>query len=274
MKLNYDICLVGKRVILVPYRKFLRGIPSGKAKNSFSLFCFSPPTFFVGPEHVPTYHEWMKDPDLLEATGSEPLSYDDEIDMQKSWKNDETKCTFIVHAADACRYSLEKFETVSDIEGSCSTKFDIEENLEAMVGDVNLFLSEIDDSDESDTDNIRDVKTSQETTRSEPKMQAEVDIMIARKDFQGKGLGRAATCAMLLYGVTKLGIHRFFCRINEDNTNSIRLFKAIGFEQCNYAACFKQVELDLCKTLPEMEEIFKEHGGSFSIVPCEKENKI
>jgi len=240
MKLNYDTCLVGKRVILVPYR----------------------------PQHVPTYHEWMKDPALLEATGSELLSYEEEIDMQQSWKNDETKCTFIVHAAEACQ-----FEAPTETEASSETEFVIEENLEQMIGDVNLFLSEMDDSDDSDTDQISEIKeTSQETTPSEPRMQAEVDIMIPRKDFQGKGLGRAATCTMLLYGATKLGIHRFFCRINEDNKSSIRLFKAIGFEQCNYAACFKQVELELCKTLSEMEEIFKQHGGSYSIIPCEKEN--
>ena len=137
----------------------------------------------------------------------------------------------------------------------------LEENLDAMIGDVNLFLSEVDDSDESDTEEnakITEAETSQETTPSTPLIQAEVDIMIARQDFQGKGLGRAATCAMLLYGATELNIHRFFCRINEDNTNSIRLFKAIGFAQCNYAACFKQVELELRKPLLEMKEIFKE----------------
>ena len=48
------------------------------------FFFFSPPTHFVGPEHVHTYHEWMKDPDLLEATGSEPLSYDEEIDSESA----------------------------------------------------------------------------------------------------------------------------------------------------------------------------------------------
>ena len=72
---------------------------------------------------------------------------------------------------------------------------------------------------------------------------------------------------MLLYGTTKLGIVRFFCKINEDNTDSIRMFKAIGFEECNYAACFKQVELELQKPLHEMVEIFERYGD-FSIIPC------
>lgn len=29
-----------------------------------------------------TYHQWMQSPELLELTASEPLSYDEEIEMQ------------------------------------------------------------------------------------------------------------------------------------------------------------------------------------------------
>ena len=213
----------------------------------------------------------MKDPTLLEATGSEPLTYVEEEDMQKSWENDETKCTFIVHAVEACHDSLKKFEGPVENETGSETEFVIEENLDAMIGDVNLFLSEIEESVDSDTNkNSEEADATQGTASSQQLLQAEVDIMIARKNFQGKGLGRAATCAMLQYGATKLGIRRFFCRINEDNTDSIRLFKTIGFEQCNYAACFKQVELELCKTLPEMEEIFTGYGGSYAVIRCRK----
>ena len=38
MRLNYDTCLIGRKVVLVPYR----------------------------PEHVKIYHDWMLDPFLLE----------------------------------------------------------------------------------------------------------------------------------------------------------------------------------------------------------------
>lgn len=31
-----------------------------------------------------TYHEWMKSPELLELTASEPLSLEEEIDMQRA----------------------------------------------------------------------------------------------------------------------------------------------------------------------------------------------
>jgi len=225
----------------------------------------------------------MKDPALLEATGSEPLSYDEEVKMQQSWRDDETKCTFIVHATKDCRYTLEKFEATTteteknnDNDNDTDNTFQVEDNLTAMIGDVNLFLSEMDDdeddtNDENENSEIREISTdvgAPEGESSEPMMQAEVDIMIANKEYQGKGLGRAATCAMLLYGATKLGIHRFFCKINDDNESSIRLFKSIGFEQCDYAACFKQVELELRKPMPEMEKIFNEHGGSYSMFSC------
>lgn len=50
----------GKKVVLVPYMR----------------------------EHVPKYHEWMQEPSLLQATGSEPLTLDQEYDMQLSWTQD------------------------------------------------------------------------------------------------------------------------------------------------------------------------------------------
>lgn len=31
------------------------------------------------------YHDWMKDPTLLETTASEPLSLDEEYDMQSAF---------------------------------------------------------------------------------------------------------------------------------------------------------------------------------------------
>ncbi|XP_015881030.3 GCN5-related N-acetyltransferase 9 isoform X4 [Ziziphus jujuba] len=59
-KQKMEVSLEGERVVLVPYMK----------------------------EHVPKYHEWMQDPALLQATGSEPLSLDQEYQMQLSWNQD------------------------------------------------------------------------------------------------------------------------------------------------------------------------------------------
>jgi len=236
MKLNYETCLIGEKVILVPYR----------------------------PEHVPRYHEWMKDPDLLEATGSEPLSLEEEVEMQQSWRDDDRKCTFIVHS-NKCH------PMDNSISDDTSQVFRVEEHLDDMIGDVNLFLSELECDNDEWGDDLRGTEASQDQLQ-QPLLQAEIDIMIAEKHLRGQGLGRAATCAMALYGVSKLGIRRLFCKINEDNKASIHLFKSIGFCQCDYAACFKQVELELVRPIEEMKEIFQVHGGSFKTIPCPLRN--
>eukprot|EP00934_Nitzschia_sp_Nitz4_P006167 Nitzschia sp. Nitz4//scaffold3_size479765//203314//204095//NITZ4_000085-RA/size479765-augustus-gene-1.596-mRNA-1//-1//CDS//3329550713//6157//frame0 len=225
MKNNYQIALVGEKVTLVPYR----------------------------PEHVPKYHEWMKDPDLLEATGSEPLSFEEEVAMQESWRVDPNKCTFIVHSTpDSSRLP---------------DTYSVQENLPHMIGDVNLFLSEIDE-DEEDEPNLN--STTVAPTDQPPRIQAEVDIMIAEKSFQHGGLGKTATCAMMLYGAQNLQIQRFFCKINDGNEGSIRLFKSLGFVQCDYAACFKQYEFELVLSLKELKSLLEPYG-SYKVLPCPME---
>ncbi|MQM03310.1 hypothetical protein Taro_036087, partial [Colocasia esculenta] len=62
------VTLEGERVVLVPYMR----------------------------EHVPRYHQWMQDSALLLATGSEPLSLEEEYRMHLSWIQDPNKHTFIV----------------------------------------------------------------------------------------------------------------------------------------------------------------------------------
>jgi RimJ/RimL family protein N-acetyltransferase len=195
----------------------------------------------------------MKDPDLLEATASEPLSLEEEIEMQQSWRDDPKKCTFIVHATEA--FPL-------DDDGSNSSEyFSVRDNLGGMIGDVNMFLSDMDEEEEEEElEGNNDGTTG---TKYPKPLQAEIDIMIAEQSYRNKGLGRAATCSMLLYGATMLGIHRFFCKINEDNKGSIKLFESLGFLQCDYAACFKQVELELIikPETQEVKELLEAHGA-------------
>ncbi|KAL3937323.1 MAG: hypothetical protein SGBAC_007553 [Bacillariaceae sp.] len=226
MKDNYEICLTGPKTTLFPYR----------------------------PQHVPKYHEWMKDPELLEATDSEPLSFEEEIKMQQSWRDDPLKCTFIIHASEAC-----------DLDDS---KVSVEKNVHAMVGDVNLFLSDIEpDEDEEGT------SSELPPTTEKPLIQAEIDIMIAEKTYQRRGFGKAATCSMLLYGANQLKVYRFFCKINEDNTASINLFERLGFTQCDYAACFKQIELELVEPLEKLNEILEPCGG-YRVLECPEQTDI
>ena len=65
--------------------------------------------------HVATYHKWMQSPALRAATASEPLTLEEEVANQRSWRDDEHKLTFLIQVSGE------------------------------LVGDVNLFLNDAED---------------------------------------------------------------------------------------------------------------------------------
>eukprot|EP00268_Persea_americana_P027538 TRINITY_DN2689_c0_g1_i1.p1 TRINITY_DN2689_c0_g1~~TRINITY_DN2689_c0_g1_i1.p1 ORF type:complete len:198 (-),score=47.08 TRINITY_DN2689_c0_g1_i1:376-969(-) len=182
------VTLVGKKVILVPYMN----------------------------EHVPKYHEWMQDPFLLEATGSEPLTLEEEYDMQLSWTQDPNKRTFIV---------LDKEMVVGDFVLG-------KPHLEAMVGDVNIYMNDLDD-----------LQT------------AEIEIMIAEPTSRGKGLGEESILMMMTFAVENCGIQTFRAKIAESNTASLNLFRKLGFEDVAYSEVFKEITLELPVTKLHSKEV-------------------
>ncbi|KAK6155301.1 hypothetical protein DH2020_009549 [Rehmannia glutinosa] len=180
--------LEGEKVILVPYMK----------------------------EHVPKYHTWMQDPAILQATASEPLTLDQEYEMQLSWIQDPLKQTFIV---------LDRELVVGDfIHG--------EAHPEAMVGDVNIFMNDLDD----------------------PQM-AEVEIMIAEQKSRGKGLAKESIQLMMAFAVKNFGIHIFRAKIGESNEASLNLFKKLGFKETSCSEIFKEITLELPITESKSEEL-------------------
>ncbi|VDD87031.1 unnamed protein product [Enterobius vermicularis] len=94
MRANEKIKLVGAKVVLVPYEQ----------------------------HHVKKYHDWLEDPELRRVTGSERLTLEEEYRMQKSWREDEDKCTFIL-------LSRKLLDGGSD-------------EVSSMIGDVNIFLAD------------------------------------------------------------------------------------------------------------------------------------
>ncbi|CAG9827772.1 unnamed protein product [Diabrotica balteata] len=97
MLINKDTTIQCQRVILIPYKK----------------------------EHVLKYHLWMKSENLQHLTGSEPLTLEEEYEMQKSWLMDENKLTFIV-------LDKQKYEETQN-------------EIYSMIGDTNLFFANADD---------------------------------------------------------------------------------------------------------------------------------
>ncbi|CAN0927215.1 N-acetyltransferase 9-like protein [Linum grandiflorum] len=187
------VSLEGEKVILVPYME----------------------------AHVPKYHQWMQDPILLEATGSEPLSLQEEYNMQLTWTQDPLKRTFIV---------LDKgFVQGGFVHG--------DPHVEAMVGDVNIYMNDLDD----------------------PQM-AEVEIMIAEPKSRGKGLGEESVVMMMAYAIESLGIRVFRVKIGEANGASLSLFRKLGFEPASYSEIFKEVTLELPVTEQKREELLNLKG--------------
>ncbi|XP_062107241.1 GCN5-related N-acetyltransferase 9 [Humulus lupulus] len=184
------VSLVGKKVILVPYMA----------------------------EHVPKYHEWMQDPAMLQATGSEPLTLDQEYQMQLSWNQDPYKKTFIV---------LEKHSVVGEF-------FHGDPHVEAMVGDVNIYMNDPDD----------------------PQM-AEIEIMIAESKCRGKGIGKESVLIMMAFAIKNLGIHIFRAKIGDSNTPSLTMFRKLGFEEISHSEIFQEVTLELKLTEAKSIELLR-----------------
>ena len=79
---------------------------------------------------------------IQEATASEPLNLSEEYAMQKSWRTDVDKLTFIVCAP------LPRDVTLQSEASSSSSSLVVVQSKEyddsaSMLGDVNLFVSEV-----------------------------------------------------------------------------------------------------------------------------------
>ncbi|KAJ7633128.1 GNAT domain-containing protein [Roridomyces roridus] len=221
MKVNSNTVLVGNKVVLVPYR----------------------------PEHVPKYHTWMQDEELRELTASEPLSLEEEFEMQRKWQQDEDKLTFIV-----CAQAPEPIEP-----GSTVTPDDSRVSALQMIGDVNIFLHGL-------PPHLRGPPNADE---EEEEFHAEAEIMIAEREYRRRGSALEALQLMLGYATASSNSQGFICpnptslqlqndfqgsplpvpptsllvRISESNAPSIRLFEKLGFRITKRVEVFEEVEM-------------------------------
>ncbi|KAF0636053.1 hypothetical protein FPSE5266_03070 [Fusarium pseudograminearum] len=186
--------------------------------------------------HVRQYHAWMQDPDIQEATASEPMTLEEEYENQQSWRTSSDKLTFIVCAPVTQDVSLVKAST-ADADG-------------LMRGDINFFLYPFESDDEDDT------------TDTQGWVTGEVDVMIASPSHRGQGLGQAAVCALLVYirkhidgilaeyGAKEL--KGLMVKIKEGNKGSRALFEKLGFVQKGEVNYFGEVLMTI-----EWDEVLK-----------------
>lgn len=187
----------------------------------------------------------MQDADLQAATASEPLSITEEYDMQRSWRTDNDKLTFIV-----CQ-SREPESVSQTVQGGQ------DDRPERMIGDINLFLFEPEDDDDDD-----DGERANDSTKQSNALVGEIELMIARKGLHRQGYGRAALLSFTAYiletwtqiaaeysssnceGQDARSLQYLRVKINQSNARSIALFQSVGFVQTAAGAnYFGEVEL-------------------------------
>ncbi|CAO1627715.1 unnamed protein product [Parajaminaea phylloscopi] len=227
MRANEETVLIGEKVVLVPYRK----------------------------EHVQKYNDWMQDAELQELTASEPLTLDEEYEMQRSWHLDEDKLTFIVlHRNKDVDFGAES--EISALLSRCQ-----------MAGDVNVFISDLDDDDEPDDDAAHG-------TNAKAEKKGELEVMIAEPSLRRHGLAREAVKLLLRYitaaeppsGVPvkhtsqalPLSPCNLFVKISLSNKPSIDLFRSLGFKEHKVSEVWQEVEMRLTtgKTHHDGDESF------------------
>ncbi|EAW25328.1 uncharacterized protein NFIA_108210 [Aspergillus fischeri NRRL 181] len=216
MRLNAKTAISTAKVLLVPYSSW----------------------------HVPRYHEWMKDEEIQAATASEPLTLEEEYAMQRSWRQDADKLTFIICLPVLRSLSQHAAEGQGRQESGLRLQLqDGDDGPEQMLGDINLFLR-VEDDDEDENEN----------RSSCPEIIGEIELMIAEKANQRKGYGRAALLAFLRYvleheedivgefvqgtgagatlqGRTDWKFGALSVKIGKENGRSLALFGSVGFRK-------------------------------------------
>ncbi|KAL7276851.1 N-acetyltransferase 9 [Rhizina undulata] len=222
--------------------------------------------------HVETYSAWMEDEEIREATASERLTLDEEYQMQQRWRDDADKLTFISCLPPA-RKTTDGDVIIAQEDDSPSR----------MVGDVNLFL--YDNEEESESDSDEDGYGRSGSGIKQHSMVGEIELMVAGKIHQGRGLGRASLLLFLHYVLrnrSQIMAHRYLTsafpdslivlgppvlsslrvKIHRTNARSIRLFESVGFvKKSETASYFGEFDFVLeSMEVGRIEELMRAYG--------------
>ncbi|GAA5834540.1 hypothetical protein JCM9279_004347 [Rhodotorula babjevae] len=210
MRLNEATTLASDRLVLRPYRRW----------------------------HVLRYHEWMEDDEVREQTASERLTLDEEFSMQKSWRLDADKLTFIVHL---------RSDTAPSASSDPAAFLAAHNDTSLMIGDVNLFLHDVSPPSSPSPSS----SPSAEPAPTPTPRRAELEIMLPPPSSSSpsyrprSGLALLTLQLFLSYASRALDLapSAFFARIGFDNAPSLGLFKKLGFVEGKRVEVFREVEM-------------------------------
>lgn len=180
-------------------------------------------------EHVPRYHAWMQDEELLRLTASERLTLAEEYGNQQSWLRDPYKCTFII--LDPAAAAAAPGATT------------------AMAGDVNLFFtgacSDSPPAPASPSDAVcaRNGGAEASVSPTRPYDEAEIEVMIAEPRLRRRGLATEALRVVMAYASAELGTRAFVAKVLRENAASVAMLQRVGFEQWKEVAVFDEVHM-------------------------------
>ncbi|KAK7452098.1 hypothetical protein VKT23_012202 [Stygiomarasmius scandens] len=205
----------------------------------------------------------MQDPEIRELTASEELSLEEEFDMQRKWREDEDKLTFIILARGPPQASIppNSMQPPEDIVDPNDPRLDGF----SMVGDVNLFFS-------GTIPSLNNAGKGEEQDDEAEEFTAEAEIMIAEPAYRRQGLAFEALQLMLCYATgcyaevfssaspprsesdsvffpklpNPVPPTSLLTRISETNAPSISLFEKLGFRVTKRVEVFKEVEMRWC----------------------------
>lgn len=227
---NRHVALRGKRLLLVPYLE----------------------------EHVPRYHRWMCDPELLDATCSEPLSLEEEYSNQVSWLNASDKLTFIILAPLSCLLSdaarlVAASEFARSTDAASNDAVQVTPTTTTSSGDCASYTNA---SECISPFEVSGKGASQDRASSlidktyvmigdcnlfvlsNDEDGVEIEVMIAEKQLRRHGFAREALRLLMSYACRPPLHHTHFtAKILASNEGSKALFSSLGFEK------FKEVKV-------------------------------
>jgi GNAT superfamily N-acetyltransferase len=69
----------------------------------------------------------------------------------------------------------------------------------------------------------------------------EIEVMLARREYRGRGLATEAVKALMRFSERRLGVSRFVAKVLSTNKSSVTLFeKRLGFAMIEYVECFDE----------------------------------